>query len=264
MKARHYIIACMIAAVIHNNTPSVLAGDAPSHLTLQLRDGSRILGTTTLPFLTIKSDALGQLQIPIGKLRTVTFSDKTGSALILLANGDKIEAAIQLTGLKLVTIFGSVEIPSALIREMQVTTTGGAAPVAGLVLHFKFDGNGVRAVVDTSPSNLRGEVFDAEVVSEGRVHSALRIRGADDYVIVRDTAPLDRLERELTVTAWVMPDATASYSDADNPHILTKGATFANLYADFGLSLTENTGRLTWEYSNSRNRPQYVRGEPVP
>ncbi|MCG3148525.1 MAG: hypothetical protein PCFJNLEI_01969 [Verrucomicrobiae bacterium] len=241
-----------------------LAKEEPVRIIAILNDGSRLVGETALANLPVNSPTLGQLQIPLAKIRQIKFNAAREAAAIALANGDKLEGVTKLTSLKLTAVFGAVTIPVNTLAEIQVTGQLGAVPTEGLVLHFPFDDDNAQIAADQSPSELRGEIHGARFIRNGRIGGALQFNGNADYVVVRHSPTLDRLEREATVAAWIKIDADAPFSDAALPHLISKGATFANLYADFALTLAEDTGRLTWEYSDQRNRPIYSKATPLP
>src|SRR2546422_627318 len=67
-----------------------------SHITVNLEDGSRIEGETTLIVLPLSSQAVGHLNIPIDHISTIKVSDDRTLATVALCNGDQLQGAIDL------------------------------------------------------------------------------------------------------------------------------------------------------------------------
>jgi hypothetical protein len=98
-----------------------LAGtNEPASVTIDLVDGSRLRGTTTLKVLTLRSEALGKLSVPLERFRQVKFSKDRESVTVTLQNGDKIQAGLADTTLALATVFGPVTVPLDKVTEIQV------------------------------------------------------------------------------------------------------------------------------------------------
>jgi hypothetical protein len=62
--------------------------NAPPQLVIALTDGSRLVGTTELAALAVRSVALGRIEIPLAKVRSVKFGKDHESATVALVNGD--------------------------------------------------------------------------------------------------------------------------------------------------------------------------------
>jgi len=132
----------------------------PVQLAISLADGSRVIGETTLKSLPLQSEALGKLEIPLDKVRTVKFSADHRSAVVSLQNGDKTQGAVSVATLKLRTLFGSVTIPLDETREIEVRTAKLQA-LEWDILPFPQDtdwpgSRGEPAVIDEGAITLRG------------------------------------------------------------------------------------------------------------
>jgi hypothetical protein len=99
---------------------------APLQLMVYLTDGSRLLGETALTSLPLRSEALGNLEIPLARIRTVKFSPNHGSATLTLVNGDRIDGVISAGELPLRTLFGPVKIPTVLAQDIRILVAGAA------------------------------------------------------------------------------------------------------------------------------------------
>jgi hypothetical protein len=164
-------------------------------LTVNLSDGSCLIGETSLANLPLRSEALGNLQIPLDQVRTVKFSDDQESVAITTANGDSLHGALGNVALKLRTVFGEVAVPLTLVTTIAVEPLPDAAGLrAGLVAHYPFHGD----ADDQSGRENHGKVVGATF--EG---NALRFRGdTTSYVVVKRSESLEPAEA-LTVSMWV-------------------------------------------------------------
>lgn len=89
-------------------------------LVVSLVDGSKLRGTTTLKALTLRSEALGKLTVPLERIRQVKFSKDRESVTLTLHNGDRLQAGLADTTLALTTVFGPVTVPLNKATEIQV------------------------------------------------------------------------------------------------------------------------------------------------
>jgi len=87
-----------------------MAGDDGSQLTLDLTDGSRVIGTTILTRFPLQSEALGKLEIPLAQIRTLKFSRDRKALTVALVNGDRMQASIGDFSLSLRTLVGDIRI----------------------------------------------------------------------------------------------------------------------------------------------------------
>jgi len=114
--------------------------NSPPQLIVCLTDGSRLRGTTTLQVLTLRSEALGKLTVPLERIRQVKFSKDRESVTVTLHNGDRLQAGLADTTLALTTLFGPVTVPLDKVTEMQVRT-GGRQAVEWEIEPFPQDSN---------------------------------------------------------------------------------------------------------------------------
>ncbi len=114
----------------HAAPPS--ASDASSQLTVELRDGSRVIGTPVEESLSFHSATLGDVKLPWEGIRTVEYSSDNdiNTAHLTAANGDAFTVQISIDTLRLATGFGATELPLKLIRSIQVATLTGANGLA--------------------------------------------------------------------------------------------------------------------------------------
>jgi hypothetical protein len=141
-------------------------------LVLSLVDGSKLRGTTTAKELTLKSEALGKLTVPLERIRQVKFSKDRESVTITLLNGDRIQAALGDTKLALTTLFGLVTVPLDKATEMQVQVGRGGPKPQGLVL---WNTLGSRTEIEASQVGPAG-ICKGSDFCEGKFGQAVVVR----------------------------------------------------------------------------------------
>ena len=119
----------MLAALaLQFHPPVVIAEPAATGqtvpVTLDLADGSRLIGDTTLATLPVRSESLGKLQVPLPNLRTLMFSADHETVNVTLANGDQLQGSLSTVALTLRTRLGEVKIP----MDRVTLITAGIAP----------------------------------------------------------------------------------------------------------------------------------------
>ena len=125
------------------------------------------------------------------ELRTVnlTTADHTPNSVYTISVKDILDRAVE---------------PNAVPPESQVLYTH--SPEAGLAGLWTLDQGSGGLANDTSGFGNHGTIVGA-TWQEGIRNGALQFDGIDDYVLVEDTFPLDRLsENSFTFAAWVNPE----------------------------------------------------------
>jgi hypothetical protein len=166
----------------------------------------------------------------------------------------------------IITVFPSllVTLQSPQVQFRNVTPTFQPQNFQyGLIAYYLFNGN----ANDESGNGNRGVAQGATLTEDrlGNPNSAYHFNGIDDCIIVPDSSSLQQLEDELSVTAWIRIDTGTTYNIYDYRHVIAKGATYGDLWADYAVGLSNPEGDLLWEYSNTRNTPVRLNGHlPIP
>lgn len=98
-------------SAINNNLPK---------LTIELRDGSRVVGKSLAPQMQFHSTLLGDFSLAMTNIQSLRF-DATNSVKLTAANGDILNVQWTETQLPLQTSFGKVELTTQSIRTLQVS-----------------------------------------------------------------------------------------------------------------------------------------------
>ncbi len=95
-------------------SPAGQAVDGPNEsrvgLVVELQDGSRIRGAVHLDSLRLSSPAIGGIEVPISKVRRITFRDSQEAPRVFLINGDILTGTLALSELEMQTLIGKITI----------------------------------------------------------------------------------------------------------------------------------------------------------
>ena len=171
--------------------------DTAVRLTVELRDGSRVVGQgvdRTFPF---HSALLGNLELAVKDIRSIECLT-TNSAKLTTTGGDVLTVGFAQSELKLQTGFGKVELPIASIRHLTVSVLRAAAkPIDGLVALWSAEGN-----ADDSVGNRHGQLLNQAGYAPGKIGQAFAFRNLGDQV----TAPATDLPAgtsDRTIDCWI-------------------------------------------------------------
>jgi len=115
-------------------------------LTVELRDGSRVVGQNVDEKMKFHSALLGDFKLAVGEIRSVEFT-ATNAVKLTTANGDALAVRMTERQIPVRTSFGNLELPVDSIRKISVTTIGVHGPKPpGLVALWPGEDNGNNAV----------------------------------------------------------------------------------------------------------------------
>lgn len=196
-------------------TSGVTAGetnDAPLQLVVSLTDGSRVIGATPLTGLPLRSEALGQLTIPLAKLRALEFSPNHESVSLELANGDKLHGRLGTVSLRLQTLLGLVTVPLKSTTAIIVRCGSVPKPPTGLVLWYRFDSDEGDHVTDQSGQGNHGTVQHAKYVPKGPGCGAMEF--SNDQAAIRVGNPPALQLQDFTIALWLKRTSPTRVSPA--------------------------------------------------
>lgn len=136
-----------------------------THVTADLRDGSRVVGVFAGKTLALDSASVGELQMPVERIRILEWPSEKKPAQLQAANGDKFAVELRLTELPITSSFGEIKVPVGKIRQLRFwTDAGGTNRVPGLVALWSGEGDardsvsGQTAMVSGGVSYVPGKV----------------------------------------------------------------------------------------------------------
>jgi len=139
---------CASLFCIHQAHAADLAtNESGVQLTVELRDGSHVVGKSVEGALSFHSGALGDMKLAWAGIRSIEFSGtNTYTARLTATNGDAFAVTFAADALRVETGFGQNEFPVKLIRRVKVSTssmgTAGGAAALQLMIELR-DGSQV-------------------------------------------------------------------------------------------------------------------------
>jgi len=197
-----YQYCALVCVLSFAGCATELVQQKPVRLVVQLVDGSRVVGQPCQTSLSLVSETLGKVELPLTRIVSVQISKETFAASVVLCNGDKVSGTLAGKTLSLVTLFGGVTIPVSKITGFKVSLTSGtpAELAKGLVLYYSFDTDDDQIARDQSGNGNDGRIFGATHVPNGISGTALSFNGYGDYVRVPNSKSLQ--SQTFTVAAW--------------------------------------------------------------
>lgn len=185
----------------------IAAKDAALKVTIDLRDGSHLLGKGLDDTIIVHSTAMGDLKLTWADIRSIEFpTPDTGSAQLRAVNGDIYEVRLAAPAVLLETSFGKSELPVKLISRACVSTEGN--DMEHLIGWWKLDeGNGTVANDNSSsPQNHDGNLTNglAWALTTGGNDVALQFGGGNQYVALGNI--LQESYPEISIACWVKHD----------------------------------------------------------
>jgi hypothetical protein len=190
------------------NTPSSSTSTEPVlQVTLELRDGSRIVGKSLDDPLLFHSTVLGNLKLPVEVIRSVEMTAEMNTARLTATNGDVINVVFSAPTLHVQTDFGKSELPVKLIRSFKVSAPvkNGQLP-PGLVALWTGNGNGNDSVGTNNAIVPEGVICALAKVGEGFSFdgnaSGLTVPASPDLNVGAGSG--------LTLACWIAPTSVCT------------------------------------------------------
>ena len=185
-----------------------LAADAnpPPCLRVELRDGSRVIGTSVEKNFKFRSELLGDLKLAVREIRSVEFTS-TNSAKLTLVNGDVLRVSFADPEFGVKTSFGKVELPVDSVRGLMVSANAGLnSHPAGLVALWSGENNGKDSVGGSDAI-----VPAAITYSPCKTGLGFNFDGTASRMIVPNAPALNfGAGQDFSIEGWIQPDADAS------------------------------------------------------
>jgi hypothetical protein len=191
-----------IAAGFHLQAASTNA----ALLTLELRDGSRVVGKSGTENFKFHSEILGELKLATEQLNSVEFLPKTDRVKLVTTNGDVLAAEMLTQEIRVETSFGNINVPATALRRMSVRGAVSGRTGSGLVARWSGEGDGNDAVGD-NPAAPVGPLNYAA----GKKGMAFSFGGDGAYLLVHPKENLDVGKGDgFTFETWISPATVSS------------------------------------------------------
>ncbi len=175
------------------------ATNEPLRLTIELRDGSRVIGQSVAGQFKFRSALLGEVKLAVTDIRAVECVS-SNSAKLSTANGDTLTVSFVDSELAVKTSFGKVNLAVSSVRRLAVSVRGSGGLPPGLVALWSGEGDGNDSA-DGHTATLTDITF-----TEGKVGQAFAFNGTSGWLKIPDSPTLDvGVGPGFTVTAWIKP-----------------------------------------------------------
>lgn len=185
---------------VHLNSASAADTNPPQRLTIELRDGSRIVGTNVEKSFKFHSALLGNLKLEIKDVRSLECVS-SNETKVTTVNGDNLTVTFADSDLPVKTSFGKIGLATDSIRKLAVFDSAGSLPgPPGLVAFWSGDGNGKDSVGEND-----GTLIDV-TLADGMGGQAFSFNGQTSRIRVPASPALDLgADEGYTIMAWIKP-----------------------------------------------------------
>ena len=190
----------------------------PPRLTVELRDGSRVVGQNVENNFKFHSALLGDLKLAVKNIRSVECVS-SNSAKLVTANGDSLTVQFVDSQFAIKTSFGKVELATAAVRKFNVTADGKpGVRREGLVALWSGEGDGKDSVGGHDAAQIDGVTF-----KPGKFGLGFDFDGRPVQMIAATTPDLNfAANQDFSIEAWIMPLHAPDNSPADEMTIAYK------------------------------------------
>jgi hypothetical protein len=190
-----------------------VAADTPAgfRLTVELRDGSRVIGLSKDASFVFRSAILGELILPLQKIRAVEAGAGTNFFKLTTAGGDALQVGFDMENIRVATTYGTVGLPTAMIKSVRVSPASGAVgrPMDGLIGLWSGEGNAVDSVAGNNGTLVNAGFTDGVVGKAFSFAPDSFPYGTYTGVQIPDR-PAYALTKSLTVECWIRPRGTGN------------------------------------------------------
>jgi hypothetical protein len=179
----------------------------PPRLTVELRDGSRVVGTSAEKFLKFRSVLLGEIKLDVKDIRAVECVS-SNSAKLSTANGDTLTVSFVDSDFAIKTSFGKVDLQMDSVRRFSMSGRREVrAHPPGLVALWAGEGEG-----NDSVGGDNGTLTDI-TFTDGKAGQAFSFNGTSSSIRIPASPALDVGSGSgFTVMAWINPtDVTQNH-----------------------------------------------------
>ena len=191
--------------VICLNGTVAMAADAPPRLSIELRDGSVIVGASPEENLQFHSPLFGDFKVGFQNIRSIDCVSTNSVTLSTIA-GDSLTVSFSDPVLKVKTGFGQVELPVNSIRRLIVTGTAFEKHSPGLVALWSGDNRGK----DSAGTN---DLTWTDIsYANGKIGQAFVLNGDSTCAEIPSNPTLDVGRGDgLTLSAWIKPSDVSGF-----------------------------------------------------
>ena len=243
MKTFWVRVPCVLGCIFLSTIFSIArAADTnpPPRLTVELRDGSRVVGDSVARNFEFQSALLGKIKLAVKDIRSVECVS-SNSAKLSVINGDSLVVSFVDSSFAVKTSFGKVDLQINLVRKISVAAGGGGAHPPGLVALWSGEGEGIDSIGGNTAT------LTDITIAEGKVGQAFSFNGESSSIRIPASPALDIGAGDgFTITAWIKPTDVNGF----NPLFAWTDGNPVNASIDFNssqsgalmIAITDGTG----------------------
>ena len=190
------VLGCIFLSTIFSIAARAADTNPPPRLTVELRDGSRVVGDSVAKNIEFQSALLGKVKLAVKDIRSVECVS-SNSAKLSTVNGDSLTVAFVDSSFAVKTSFGKVDLQVSSVRKFSVSASGTSAHPAGLVALWSGEGDGLDSI---GGNNLA--LMDVSF-EEGKVGQAFEFNGQNQWANCGNSSLGNFGENDFTVMFWV-------------------------------------------------------------
>jgi hypothetical protein len=213
---RLFCAMCVLAFYVNPVRAAPAATNESLQLTIELRDGSRIVGKSLKDTVSFRSAALGDMKLLWSSIRAIKYIAGADTARLMATNGDVFTIQLVADTLRLETSFGKIDLPVKLIRSIRVSTmTKLGQLTSDLIAWWKGENN----ALDSAGTN-NGTLTGAATFGTGEVGQGFVFDGNNGSGVALGN-PAGLQLQDFTIEGWIKRgSATAVSQDPSGPGVI--------------------------------------------
>ena len=204
---RFFCLLTVLVLGFHKLQAAPAATNKPTgfRLTVELWDGSRIIGKSGDDAFKFRSDVLGDMKLPLDRVRSVECQAKTNSAKLTTSSGDTLAVQFAMKEIRIETSYGDVKLPVSLIKSVRVSVLGKTGrPRDGLIGLWSGEGNAVDSVGGNN-GVMQNVSFTDGVVGQAFTFAPDSFPYGTYVGVQIPDKPVYALTQSLSIEGWIRP-----------------------------------------------------------
>ena len=194
-----FLSACSSPASASSSS-STTDTNPPPRLTVEMRDGSRVVGESVEKYFKFHSTLQSEIKLAVKDIRSIECVS-SNSAKLSTVKGDKMTVAFLDSKIAVKTSFGKIDLAVNSVRKFFVSAGGKGVYPPGLVALWSGEGDGNDSVGGNTAA-LTDITF-----AEGKVGQAFSFNGTSSSIRIPASPALDVGTGDgFTLTAWIKPE----------------------------------------------------------
>jgi len=211
---RLFYVQFVLAFCLHcSQAAPVAANGSGFQLTIELRDGSRVIGKTPDENLGFHSATLGDLKLSWSSIRSIEYASSTNTARLTATNGDTLAVHPSADTVRVETSYGKNEIPLKLVKSIKISAVPKPGQLPdGLVALWSGEGN-----ANDSVGSNNGTLTGSATINSAKVGQGFIFDGRNGSGVALGN-PASLQLQDFTIEMWIKrgSDTMVSYGSGGN------------------------------------------------